>query len=219
MYFNIVEIFYNFCGYNQIIFYYINKFTNVSIVPKVLSVVSSLFFIANFIGYYIIICVYSYSKIKNLCLTHRYVVYQRTAKYLTFVGVAYSLFGCIYTFIKFTINIPRPYCSMPNYITILDTSQERCLSGFPSAHTGLALMILYFIWPFICRKFRIAAILVFLAVAISRITLAMHYPADIIYSCIITLFIVEIAKYLCKIANQYIVSIHSLIYRILFGEK
>jgi membrane-associated phospholipid phosphatase len=191
------ECFYNFYGLNESLFVTINKATNFGILPQILYSISWLFSITNFSFCYIILCIYHYTQLKQindlnqrqkrfLLLYHEFVV----------AGIIYTLFGLVYAALKFSINLPRPFCSLDNikFITIANVEAERCLSSFPSAHTGLAFLVSYLLWKYLTFTQKIIVIFIIMLVAVSRIALAMHYPADIIYSLAILSFVIMIGN-------------------------
>lgn len=190
------EIFYDLAGYNKTIFLKLNHITNHSGFPYFLKYISSIFNIENFALVYLVLCIYQYIKLKNI--DPRMLKQAFHAKYniLVHAGICYALFGFTYAFLKFYINIPRPFCSLPDerFFTIIDTSTERCLSGFPSAHTGLAIMSAYLLWSYFNSTIKITAIIIITITALSRITLAMHYPTDILYSIFIAFFVILISN-------------------------
>jgi len=183
---------YDFYGYNKSIFIYINKLTNTSIIPKIFETISLFFSIEKFALYYLIACLYFYFKLKRGSFTNQ-AFFPRFNK-LVEAGTCYALFGFTYAIIKFSINMQRPFCSLNSneFTTIIDITKERCLSSFPSAHTGLAILISYYLWPCLNQYQKIITCILALLVATSRVTLAMHYPADILYS----VFIVSIVIFL-----------------------
>jgi membrane-associated phospholipid phosphatase len=191
------ELYYNFLGLNQQLFLLINHTTNVSILPYILQIISWLFGIANFAVYYILLCMWAYF---NSCNTN---TYNKLARF----GIIYTVFGLTYAALKFQVNLPRPFCSLASgsFITIVNTSSERCLSSFPSSHTGLALLLTYFIWEYLTWIQKIVALLVVVAVGISRITLAMHYPADIIYSLLIAILVIMLGNMLFKLFEKNLI--------------
>ncbi len=182
------EIFYDFDGYNVIIFHVLNHLGNIGFLPYFLQWISGFFRIWGFAVYYISLCIYQYYRIKKLSPQKREKSYEEAFYSLTQIGICYAVFGFIYATLKFSVNMPRPYCSLPieSFITIAQTSGERCLSSFPSAHTGIALMMAIFAWPYLKTPTRFVAICIVIFVAFSRIALAMHYPSDILYSVLIT---------------------------------
>ena len=185
-----LEIFYNFLGINKQLFFTINYYTNISYIPTFLKYLSNIFFIANFAAIYVVICVYFYYKTHTTANKREYFtpIYYKLVK----IGICYALFGCTFAALKFSINLPRPFCSLAftEFTTIANITNERCLSSFPSAHTGLSLLVTYFLWSYINKYLKTLSCLITIAVAISRITLAMHYPADILYSALTTIIVI-----------------------------
>lgn len=206
---------YNLFGLNKELFIFINHSTNVSILPYFLQMLSGVFKIWNFAFIYIIFCTYLAFKLKKDKINKK--DFDNIFDRMFIIGSIYAFFGVSYAALKFSVNMPRPYCSMDinNFITISDISESRCNSSFPSAHTALAILVSYFLWPYAkAIIFRIALILITLLVAISRITLAMHYPSDIIYSIIITALIIVAGHKICKILlrNKLLIHIKNSIY-------
>jgi membrane-associated phospholipid phosphatase len=126
---------------------------------------------------------------------------------LTRIGICYTLFGLTFAALKISVNLKRPFCSLAegDFITIANTSLERCLSSFPSAHSGLSILVAYSLWPYMNKPLKWISCLAILAVAISRITLAMHYPADIIYSIIVTIVIIFAGNFIFRILKNKVI--------------
>ncbi len=214
------NVIYNFFGLNKEIFIFVNKITNVSIVPNILKIISQFFFIGNFAAYYLIICLYCYFKLKKL--SNPKMEFVPIYNTLVKAGTCYALFGFAYSAFKFGINLPRPFCSLfpSEFTTILDVTKERCLSSFPSAHTGLAILIAYYLWPHLTKYQKAVMLLLVTLVPISRITLAMHYPADIIYSIFIVYLLIFCSnKLVDSLQNIIIQPIGSFIANALFSQN
>ncbi len=203
-----LENFYNLFGLNKQLFLLINNITNYSITPYILRFVTFFFSISKFVIYYGIICIYLAIKIRYIndekLKKEKFWQYFNT---MTKIGITYAIFGFLYALMKFTFNLPRPFCSLPltNFQTIIDTSSVRCLSSFPSAHTALAVLISYFLWPYLGRLQKLIAVVVIFSVMISRITLAMHYPADLIYSLIIIFLIIKISNFAFRLFKDNLI--------------
>jgi len=203
------EFLYNFQGLNQEIFLWFNKITNYyHIIAYILQNISYCFNITNFAIIYIIYCIYFYFKIKNIQDSQQrqikfWLVYNKLVK----TGIIYAIFGCTFAILKFSVNLPRPFCSFPpsSFITIANIELERCLSSFPSSHAGLALLVAYFIWSYIAIWQKIIVFAIICLVSISRLTLAMHYPADIIYSFLITIIVIITGKIVYKIFAKHLI--------------
>jgi membrane-associated phospholipid phosphatase len=216
---NIYNVIYNFFGINKEIFILVNKITNVGIIPTLLKISSQFFFIGNFAAYYLIICLYCYFKLKKR--SNPKIEFVPIYNQLVKAGTCYSLFGFAYAALKFGINLPRPFCSLSpsEFTTILDVTKERCLSSFPSAHTGLAILIAYYLWPYLTKYQKAIVFSLIVVVSISRITLAMHYPADIIYSILIASLIIFFSNKLVDYMQNIIVKpIGKIIADVLFGR-
>lgn len=202
------EILYNFCGYNISIFYCFNTLGNIGVMPYILSILSDFFRIWSFGLYYLILCCYQYYSINHIdnSIRREQIYYDRFYEF-TLVGMCYACFGFIYAMLKFSINLPRPYCSLPegSFVTISNIETARCLSSFPSAHTGLALLIVISLWNHMNNSCRILSLCIVVLVAWSRIALAMHYPADILYSLIVTIVSVIIARFMFNILRYNII--------------
>lgn len=216
---SIYNVIYNFFGINKEIFIFVNKITNVGIIPTLLKISSQFFFIGNFAAYYLIICLYCYFKLKKR--SNPKIEFVPIYNQLVKAGTCYSLFGFAYAALKFGINLPRPFCSLApsEFTTILDVTKERCLSSFPSAHTGLAILIAYYLWPYLTKYQKAIVLSLIVVVSISRITLAMHYPADVIYSILIAYLIIFFSNKLVDYMQNIIVKpIGKIIANILFGR-
>lgn len=211
------EIFYNFAGINKKLFITINNFTNAGTLPVILKYLSNIFFIANFAVIYVLVCGYFYYKTKQAENKSEY--FMPVYHELTRIGICYAMFGCTFAALKFSINLPRPFCSLAptEFTSIASILNERCLSSFPSAHTGLCILAAYFLWPYINKTLKIIAIITTLAVATSRITLAMHYPADILYSVLTTMIVIITGNIFYKTLKKKIITpIGDFIFKITF---
>ncbi|RYE06285.1 MAG: phosphatase PAP2 family protein [Rickettsiaceae bacterium] len=188
------ELFYNFYGINQKLFLFINNLTNSKItIAQILYLSSYPFGISKFAIYYVIGVVIAYYRIKNIkSSTNRLARFWQLYQLFTKIGIIYTFFGCTYAALKFSINLPRPFCSLTTetFFTITDTQSYRCLSSFPSAHVGLAVMISYIFWRYTNVIGKACLIILTTTVAISRLSLAVHYPADILYSLIIIILVI-----------------------------
>lgn len=212
-----LELFYNPMGYNTDLFLLLNHLTNISVLPIIFQAISSVFFIANFAAAYLATCIYFYYKAKKANDPTAY--FEPIYYELTRIGIYYALFGISFAALKFSVNLPRPFCSLPvgDFITITNISIERCLSSFPSAHTGLSILVTYCLWPHINKALKTLMCTIILSVALSRITLAMHYPADIIYSAMITILVIIIGNCLYRtLKKPILIPIKNTLTQLLF---
>lgn len=220
------EVFYDWLGYNTEIFYFLNHVSNAWVFPQFLRCLSWFFNIENFAVYYMTLCglgyqhVFARSKVKLNTLPAEAVVrkddfwliYNR----LVYIGICYAVFGLTYAALKFSVNLPRPFCSLPigTFETIIDTTNERCMSSFPSSHAGLALMATLLAWRYLGTCGRLCAIVVTLMAALARVALAMHYPADVLYSYLIVLTVLCISRAVFRLfENNLIKYVGELIFK------
>lgn len=186
------EYFYDLEGYNVKIFLMIYNLAINYGLQKFLYFVSSLFFFLNFTVYYFIFVIFFIYKLKKL--NNKTQFFDENIGKFFEVGIVYSLFIIFYAGLKYSVNLPRPFCSgdFINLISLVDFSKERCLSSFPSAHSGMAFVIAYYMWNYF--SLRLAAILVVFLVGFARIGLAMHYPADVAYGYLIAFLVIYFGK-------------------------
>lgn len=189
-------IFYNWLGLNEYLFTLINSSLNHGALPHFFYVISILFKEFVFLIYYAAFVTY---EVRNLS-TQTYEKYNKIFNKAVEIGSIYANVMVVYTLIKYTANFPRPYCSMSSFVSINNFAHERCLSSFPSAHTAMAIIVCWWVWPCVNRLGRILLITLVILVGLSRIALAMHYPADIIWSVVISLSICLIAPQICTLS-------------------
>jgi membrane-associated phospholipid phosphatase len=200
------RFFYDFGGFNTELFLYINQITNYGYIPYILKGLSSLFFYQLFIPYFIIACIVCLYEVQTSPAGTKEQKFFTYTNDLVKAGLCYSLFTMIYATLKYTVNLPRPYCSLSptSYYSLITFEGERCLSSFPSAHSALALIIAYYLWPYLNKTLKIAFAITIIFVGLSRISLAMHYPADIIYGIIIGFGTIAFTEYLYRISKKKI---------------
>lgn len=202
------EIFYELAGYNKTLFYYLNHITNQGYAPNILKYLSSFFQIENFAVLYFLLCFYRYYQLKKTSNSDFAKQFHYYYNELIYIGTCYAFFGLTYAALKFSINLPRPFCSLTegSFITIALTAHERCLSSFPSSHTGLALMITFLSWRYLNLYMKATSIVTIILVALSRISLAMHYPADILYSGLVVIIVIYLAGFTRKLLQKNVIN-------------
>jgi membrane-associated phospholipid phosphatase len=185
----IKELFYDFSGYNKELFFYINKILSGDVTQAILSNLSNLFYYYNFIIYFAIAAFYFIKKIKQDEKRFDY-YFHLLVRY----GMIYCWFMFVFTFFKYTVNMPRPLCSFPpdSFHSIIHPDSVRCLSSFPSAHSGFALIISYMLWNYIALDFvqKLVIISIVILTGLARIAMAMHFPADVLYGYVIGVLVI-----------------------------
>lgn len=203
-----LQFLYDFCGYNTKIFILINGSLNYNYIAILAKILAFLFSIGIFPFYYALFTAIIIYKIYENPINKRQEIFNQYVPWLVKFGICYALFGLSYAALKFSVNLPRPFCALNSeqFITPYDVSFERCNSSFPSAHTGLVIIMTYFLWEYISKIMRAIFITLIPMTAVSRIILAMHFPADIIYGGIISLLIIYLGKLIYNLCEKRIIS-------------
>ena len=117
-------------------------------------------------------------------------------------GVIYCCFMFVFTFFKYTVNMPRPLCSFSpdSFYSIIHPDSVRCLSSFPSAHSGFALIMSYMLLHYLALDFTQKFVVISLVIltGIARIAMAMHFPADVLYGYMIGIFVIILGNFIYK---------------------
>ncbi len=198
-------VLYDWYGYNKEIFLSINHYFQAKNIQFFYKYLSYVFNISNFAIYYIIAVMLFLVCFKRIKGSEDY--FYKAYYYFVRIGICYAVIGLCYAAMKFTINMPRPFCSFENgsFFTVMDILEERCLSSFPSAHVAMVILLSYSLWKFLNYFAKFAIVIAFILVALSRIALAMHFPADIIYSMIIAVILIGIANMIFRLLKDNIV--------------
>ena len=157
----------------------------------IFKIISSLYKIELFAVYYIaaiFVYLYYFYKVNN---SHQ--IFVRTFDNFIVIGISYAAIGVIFAILKFNMNYLRPLCA-ENVFTIISKENIRCLSSFPSGHSAIATLVLFSLYPNLNLFNRIIVVAMTAAVYLSRISLAVHYPADVFYSIILASMIILLSK-------------------------
>jgi membrane-associated phospholipid phosphatase len=193
----IKELFYDLFGYNNKLFFVINHALSGDVLQGILSNISGLFYYYNFLLYFGIALIYSIVQIKKDKTKFEY-YFQSLFR----SAIIYCCFIFIFTMLKYSVNMPRPLCSFApeTFHSIIAPDSVRCLSSFPSAHSGFALLMGYFIWYYI--KLDLIQKLVIISLIVStgcaRISMAMHFPVDVLYGYLFAILVIIIGDYIYR---------------------
>ncbi|RYE12809.1 MAG: phosphatase PAP2 family protein, partial [Rickettsiales bacterium] len=83
----------------------------------------------------------------------------------------------------------------------IDNNCKNRLDGsFPSVHSIISVLLICYLWQFIDRFYlKLLAILYIIIVGLSRVSLYMHFPADVIYGYFIGLIYYIIFVYISNL--------------------
>ncbi len=134
------------------------------------------------------------------------------------VGINYILFVLVFMSLKHIVNFPRPICveslNQAGHI-IYKLKNIKCYYSFPSAHSGIVMLILL---QLIKNRANITAtvatLITLIITGLSRVMLMMHYPADVVYGCIISFGVFWLSGKIYRLfLNQFAESLKPLIFR------
>jgi membrane-associated phospholipid phosphatase len=98
---------------------------------------------------------------------------------------------------KDSFRYPRPYVVLDHSeINMLESTRDRknAYRSFPSGHVQYMTMLVASLWPMLNLHFRILGGLMIFGAAWARISLGMHFPADTVWSFLITACIVVLIR-------------------------
>jgi len=108
---------------------------------------------------------------------------------LTVFSIAYVLDGVVVSWLKHTLDFPRPPATLPpEAVHVVGVAEYR--HSLPSGHTLFAATCAASLWPLWGRSARIAVACFVGWVALSRVSLGMHFPADALAGLLLALAIV-----------------------------
>lgn len=166
----------------------------------------------------LIILVYSIAKFKKEEQKTSYL--KIFLKNLIVMGVSFIIMAILIKSFKYYFSLPRPYCSINISLLrkLLIHDYNKCFRSFPSGHTAYASVIVFSIWPVLNYWLKAAGITFLIAVAISRIALAMHYPADVITSILMSLVITVLIHKIINLVEKKYPKLFSDFYSYILGK-
>jgi membrane-associated phospholipid phosphatase len=99
------------------------------------------------------------------------------------LGVSYIVMAALVFALKAGFSLPRPFVVLPpGSVHIMDgiIQAEKPMTSFPSGHSAFIMLMAAGLWPILTRGGRMLACLCVAWVALSRIALGVHFPADIV---------------------------------------
>lgn len=112
---------------------------------------------------------------------------------LAVLGVAYSIDGALAHWIKLTLDFPRPAAALPpDTLHVIGVPEYRY--SFPSGHSVFAATVAASLWPVLNRYWKVGLAGYLLWVGVSRVSLGMHFPADVLGGILLALLTVWLVR-------------------------
>lgn len=119
---------------------------------------------------------------------------------LGFVAVAVVVGGA-----KHYFAFPRPFVAIPQgelntaanekvYQIERLKSPDDARASFPSGHVAIITLMVAGLWPLLSQNMRYVGAFLIFAVAWSRVSLGMHFPADTVWSFLLVLLLVKLVR-------------------------
>lgn len=90
---------------------------------------------------------------------------------------------------------PRPYVVLGSAMSLFEPRVEaNDYRSFPSGHVAFITFVIFSLWPMLRARMRWFGMALIVAVAWSRVALGMHFPADVFYAWLITMFLIGITR-------------------------
>ena len=195
----IKEIFYDWGGYNDKIFYIINGIHG-ALYEKIMLIGTQLGYYKMFPIYFVLVLIiagFNVSRNKNKSRDIYLACRDKWAKILTTLLIA-DLFSFVWVHVlKTYFHFPRPFMALPEgSVNILDSvrNSENPMASFPSGHSSFAMMMAACLWPALNLHGKIIACFYVIWVVLSRISLGVHFPADVTISLVISFAAVYVVK-------------------------
>lgn len=110
--------------------------------------------------------------------------------------LAYFIDNWLVGALKHFFNFPRPPLALPPATMHLLTHKADLQHSLPSGHTIFAATIATSLWPVAGVRLRLVLALFVIWVGLSRISLGIHFPADVVYGAVIGVSLVILLRQL-----------------------
>ncbi len=124
---------------------------------------------------------------------------QRWLTVIAVFSLAYWLDGLLLGYLKPLLDFPRPPLALlPDTMHVIGNPEYH--HSLPSGHSTFSMMVVASLWPILSRRWRLAGAFFVLWVGVSRISLGMHFPADVAAGFLLSLIVVLLLHVvICKV--------------------
>ena len=128
---------------------------------------------------------------------------------MVWLGVAavftlcYAIDGPLVNWLKTALDFPRPPAVLPpESLHVIGKPEYR--HSLPSGHAVFALTVAVSLWPILHRYGRIGLAIFVLWVGISRVSLGVHFPADVLAGFLTGLVVVLLVRFSIDAMIRYL---------------
>ncbi len=121
---------------------------------------------------------------------------------LAVFSLAYVADGLVVSVLKDWLNFPRPPAALPAG-TLFVIGQPEYQHSLPSGHATFAATVAASLWPMLNRYGRTGAASFVLWVGLSRVSLGMHFPADVLAGFVLALAVVWLVRRVLQQAQRW----------------
>ena len=114
--------------------------------------------------------------------------------------LGYFVDGLVVGWLKEWFSYPRPMLALPvTEVHVVGAPEHNLQHSFPSGHTSFAMLVAASLWPVLKSRGRWLAVLFVVWVALSRIVLGAHFPADVLAGALSCLLVVVLLRSLINL--------------------
>ena len=193
------EIFYDWYGYNVIIFDHVHMFFKNPIILYYLDALSTIGK-AKYIHWDILVL---FLVLLGVSIKHKKSFNPQYLKAFCVFVISLIIGGYSVEILKSFFGYIRPVCSghaiADNAITMHAKTAEECTRSFPSGHATGISMFVFSLWPILHFRLKTVGVILFASMMVARVAEGGHWPADMFYGAILGWITVEVSRKICEI--------------------
>jgi membrane-associated phospholipid phosphatase len=174
------EIFYDWGGVNVWLFHAINNL-HFALLDRLMQLGTVLGDHRNFTLYISLVALMAVMEVASTPVQSPQYQAQATRWVVTMAvfSFAYLLDGWVIGALKPLLDFPRPPLALPSG-TVFVVGQPEYHHSLPSGHSAFAMLVVASLWPVLNRDWRMLGAFFVIWVGLSRISLGVHFPADVL---------------------------------------
>lgn len=175
------EIFYDWGGVNVWLFHAINNL-HFALLDRLMQLGTVLGDHRNFTLYISLVALMAVMEVASTSVQDPLQYQTQATRWVVTMAVfsiAYLLDGWVIGALKPLLDFPRPPLVLPSG-TVFVVGQPEYHHSLPSGHSAFAMLVVASLWPVLNRDWRMLGAFFVIWVGLSRISLGVHFPADVL---------------------------------------